>query len=123
MAFTLRSIAEVELARFKVSPTATAYLDQAVDLLKSCGVVALLRVFARPFSNDGGESVTKAAYTAAFCEGYNTALDQLMSFKEMYLNEELGRRPVTADFGALALAVSRGDLTKEDVEKLNGKRK
>lgn len=93
--------------------------EQALPLLKQSGLVNLLRVFARPFLTDGGANVYKAASQAGFCEGYNKALDDIIYFEEMYLREELGKKPIKANFGALGIALAKGDLTEKDIK--NGK--
>lgn len=112
-------VAEVELSRFKNSLEALGAYKEAKALLSKCGIVNLLRIFARPFTSDRGANPYTAAYTAAFCEGYNKCLDDIMYFDEQYLNEVRNRKPVRADFGGLSLALSKGDLTEKDIR--NGK--
>lgn len=114
-----KSIAEVELDKFKNSQEGLSlYLDAKGKLIRS-GIINLLRIFARPFTRDGGANPYTAAYMAAFTEGYNTALDDIIYFEELYLKEKLGRKSVPANFGALRIAMAKGDLTEKD---LNGKR-
>jgi hypothetical protein len=110
MAFEPLHAAEIELKAFKNSPTALNMYIEGKELIKKCGLINMLRVFARPFTFDRGSNVNSAAYSAAFTEGYNKALDDLMYFEDMYLKEELGKKKITATFGALGLAIKKGDL-------------
>lgn len=121
MSFEPVKVEQIELAKFKTSTGPELY-RQAKALLEKSGLITLLRIFARPFTIDRGANPYTAAYTAAFCEGYNKCLDDIMYFDEMFLDEKLGKRNVKATFGALALAVQRGDLTAEEAKGLaNGR--
>lgn len=118
MPFSPALVEDIELKKFKDTPGAREAYSTGVSLIRKSGIVNFLRIFARPFSVDRGANPHQAAYTAAFTEGYNKALDDLMYFEEMYLTETLGKKKITATFGGIGLALSRGDLTKEEV---NGK--
>lgn len=120
MAFPVIDVANVELDRFRKDQQATRMYTDGKNLLKASGLFNLLRQFGRPYSIQGGANVYQSAHAAAHSEGYNKALDDLMYFEEKYLAETLGARPVVADFGGRALALSKGDLTMEDI---NGKLK
>jgi hypothetical protein len=120
MSFNPSPASEIELARFKNNLAGVAAYIEGKKLLMQSGIVNMLRIFARPFTADRGANVYTAAYTAAFTEGYNKALDDLVYFEEMYLSEKNKVKPVVANFGALALALSKGDLTEQEI---NGKRR
>lgn len=117
--FVPPDVHEIELKRFKNNVEAIKhYTVGKADILAS-GIIHFLRIFSRPFTRDGGANPYTAAYNAAFCEGYNKALDDLIYFEEQYLTETPGRKPITATFGALGIALERGDLTEKDIT--NGK--
>lgn len=108
--------ADVELTRFKNSLDAKNLYLQGIDLLTRSGILGLLRQFARPFSPDRGANPYTSAYLAAHAEGYNQCLDDLMYFDQKYLTEKMKAKEVKADFGGLALAIAKGDLTEKDLE-------
>jgi len=47
---------------------------EAVQRLRRCGLIDVLRIFARPFIYDGGADINKSAAAANFAAGYNQAL-------------------------------------------------
>lgn len=108
----------LELNRFKNSE-GRAFYSQALPLLIRSGLISLLRTFARPYAVDNGANPYVAAYQAAFSNGYNQALDDILYFEEMYLQENLGKKEIKATFGALGIAMAKGDLTAKDIK--NGK--
>jgi hypothetical protein len=116
-------ISSIELKRFKESSGAIDFYRQARDAFKASGLPGLLRIFARPYTVDGGADPHRAAYSAGVSEGYNQCLDDLLYFEEQYLQQGVGASKVRADFGGQRLALSKGDLTEKDLEKLNGSRK
>lgn len=111
-------VSDIEVAKFKNNPAAKQMYQEGKNLLSSSGIFNFLRIFARPFTRDGGANPYSAAYTAAFCEGYHKCLDDLVYFEEVYLTEPVKGKAVRADFGGLALALAKGDLTEKDI---NGK--
>jgi hypothetical protein len=104
----------IELDRFRNSPDSKSLYEQGVMALLRSGILGLLRQFARPFSPDNGANPYIAARSAAYAEGYNQALDDLIYFDQRYLAESLKAKNVRPDFGGLALAVKKGDLTEEE---------
>lgn len=110
-------VPQIELRKFKNNDAAKGLYDKGIDLLRSSGIFEFLRVFARPFSPDRGANPHTASYTAAFCEGYHKALDDIYYFKEMFLEEATSQKQIRATFGALGLAVAKGDLTLEEAQK------
>lgn len=119
MPFDPQEISSIELSKFKNSVGALDLYRQGKDLLVRSGVINFFRIFSRPFTNDRGANVYQAAYSAAFTEGYNKALDDIVYFDEMYLTEALGKKEIKATFGALGIAIAKGDLTAADIKKLN----
>jgi len=95
----------------------SSYL-QGMSLLYSSGVLEALRENGRvaPVSP---ESPNYEAYQCAVSNwsiGYNCALDQLLHFRELFLEaHEAGITP-SMDFGGLDAAVEKGDLTREEAD-------
>lgn len=119
MPFNPVLVQDIELKKFQDSPEAqNSYIDGKNKLLRS-GIINLLRIFSRPFTRDNGANPHSAAYNAAFSEGYNKCLDDIVYFEEMYLTQDLGKKPIRATFGALGIALAKGDLTEKDIR--NGK--
>jgi len=120
MRYTIPDIADIELERFKKDSNRTQAYTQARNLLRASGIFNFLRVFSRPKSPDGGANVYRSAYSAAFQEGYNSALEDMEYMEEKYLAVLPSTQGVKADFGARKLLQERGFVT-EGVE--NGKEK
>jgi hypothetical protein len=92
------------LERFKNDPVAVKELLEGIQKLKSSGIGNLLRMFGRPYAIDRGKDVQASAYLAAFCEGYNKCLDDLLFFEEMYLTEYVQPKSgLSPTFGALEI--------------------
>lgn len=100
-----------ELARLKDSSDFHANYIEAVQRLRRCGLIDVLRIFARPFIYDGGADQTRSAASANYAAGYNQALDDIMYFKEQYLETKpTNDKKLSADFGGMKLALQRGDI-------------
>ena len=109
----------IELENFKNSKGLDEYRAAKKGLIKS-GVINLLRIFARPFTPDKWANPYTAAGLAAFTEGYNKALDDIVYFEEMFIEKPVASaKPIRANFGALGIALAKGDLKPEDIK--NGK--
>lgn len=122
MAFTPVEIATVELKNFKDNVKAVKYYVEAKKLLMDSGLVNLLRIFSRPYTRDGGRDQNAAAYKAAYTEGYNDALDDLIYFQEKYLVQDLTKKDVHLDFGSKKLAVDKHkDMTLAEYNKVTGR--
>jgi hypothetical protein len=118
-----KELGEIELKKFVSDAHRQKRYTDAVEALVDAGIVALLRRFGRPYTPDGGANPYAAAYSAAFCEGYNKALDDLMYFDEQYIAPSVKSGKMTATFGALELALSRKDITPKEYEELKNGRK
>lgn len=116
MAFSPVPVSDIELSKLKNNPSFAELYTEAKNNLVKCGFINFLRIFGRPFTRDMGANPYTSAYLAAFTEGYNKCLDDIVYFDEQYLNEVRGKKAVTANFGALGIALAKGDLTKKDLE-------
>lgn len=119
-----KDLGELELKKFVSDAHRQKRYTDAVAALVEAGVIDLLRRFGRPYTPDGGANPYAAAYSAAFCEGYNKALDDLLYFDEQYIAPSVKTGKVSATFGALELALSRKDITLSEYKELKngGKR-
>lgn len=116
----VRDVMERELKAFKDNPDAWTSYTQGIALLRKSGIFEILRTLARPFAIEKGANPNQSAYMAAFVEGYNTAIDDVKYFEEMYLNDLSTVKGIEANFGAVKIALDKGFITKEDI--VNGKR-
>jgi len=93
---------------------------RALSTLYSTGVLELLRERGRvrPISENGPNYVAAQAARANWSMGYNAALDELIHFKEIFLNTPAGDNRAPIDFGATERAILNGDLTLEEAEAL-----
>ena len=84
------------------------------------GLLTALKEFGRPVVGRN-DSVTAQAYEAARAYGYQQCLDDLLYFRERYIDNQPEIK-VKADYGGLDLAVERGDITEGERDAIrNGK--
>lgn len=114
-------VSERELARFRANASAVTAYKEGIHLLRSSGLIDLLRIFARPYTVDGGANPYMAAHNGAKMEGYQQCLDDLIYFEEKYLQEKLSSKLPIADFGGLASAVAQKKITLEEAKKIRSK--
>lgn len=115
MAYDKQSVDKVELEKLRNSGAFLNNYAEGKERLAASGLINFLRIFARPFLNDGGANIYGAAHAASFCQGYNQALDDMMYFEELYLSKQPGGKPVVPTFGALGIAMAKGDIKKGDL--------
>lgn len=106
---------------FKENKEAFDNFLRSLSTLYSTGVLELLRERGRvrPISDSNPNYVEAQAARANWSMGYNQALDELMYFREIFLNTPVmagSRAPI--DFGATEKAIENGDLTLEEAEAL-----
>lgn len=107
---------KAEYDRLVNNPEFVTQYETLRSILLRSGFINFLRVFNRPFSTDGGTDVQRAAAQAHFCAGYNQALDDIMYFKELHMAEVVSGKEVPINFGAIGIALAKGDITKEDLD-------
>lgn len=90
---------------------------QGMSYLNQSGVFELLRENGRvfPVSPDATNYVAYQAAIANWSVGYNVALDHLLRFREIFLDNALSTEKIEADFGAAQAAFEKGDLTTEEL--------
>lgn len=115
-------IANIELKRFSDNPEKVSWYREAKERLLNCGLINLLRGFARPFNLDRGNAIS-GVYMAAYCEGYNKALDDIIYLEEAYINPQVKAKPVGATFGALSIMMEKNVLNSKEIEEYKNGRK
>lgn len=113
-----KSVEQIELENLKNSPNFLRYYQDARESLKISGVINFLRIFARPHLISNGGNIYESATSAAISAGYNKCLDDLMYFEEKYLLEPFNKKNVRPDFGAKTIAFNKGDISKEEKDRL-----
>lgn len=107
------------LDEIKQSTDFLSLYTQALSYLHGSGLLRLLREFGQvkyvPAETPNYSAVL--ASQAEFSRGYNQALDDLIYFREQYL-DPLTKASPQLDFGALRRAVLTGDLTEEEADEL-----
>lgn len=99
-----------------------AHYSKGVDSLRRSGILEALRNFGRVKEVDP-RSInypSQAIDTAAFSRGYNQALDDLILFRERYLDPKVEPSQLTADFGGFENAIKKGLLTETEANGLRG---
>lgn len=106
------------LERLRKDGSFLALYTQGMSYLFQSGVFEALRENGRvsPVSPELQNYEQYQAAIANWSLGYNTAIDQLLYFRELFLDAQPNLSAVKMDFGALDLAVSKGDLTKDEAD-------
>lgn len=105
------------LQRIRESKEFLNLFTQGMSYLHQSGIFELLRENGRvyPVSPEAPNYVEYQAALASWSVGYNTALDHLLRFREIFLDIGVDASKVAADFGAGDAAVEKGDLTVEEL--------
>ena len=101
----------------KTSSTAAEMLQVAVSLKRS-RVYELLREIGRAKGlHPATPNYLEAqAMQTAWSDGYNQCLDDIMYFRERFLEAEFDKKPPKMSFGGLDLALFKEDLTQEEAD-------
>jgi hypothetical protein len=110
---------ELEILRAR-DETLTQY-NIAVDALYRSGVLNFLRAFGR-VTRTGSDTMEKTALDGAYTAGFQDALDMIVNFREEFLTPASSKARVPADYGGLAGALERGDLTPGEVDVIRSTR-
>lgn len=105
-----------EILELRGDESAYALYVEGIQKLRASGYLNALRAVARPTRYHNGKDPNVMASEAAWSAGFNDCLDSLQHFKELYLDDSLSAKPQVVDYGALDLAVERGDLTQEEAD-------
>lgn len=97
----------------------TGALLAGLSSLWQSGVFDILRDIGRtpPIPPESPNYTQLQATMYAWSLGYNQALDDLYYFKEKFLDTST-KQSVSPDYGGLAEALRKGDLTQEEIDGL-----
>lgn len=112
------------LKKLQENPVLVAAYSQAMSLLNESGVLDILRDNGRvgPVSPETPHYVEYQNALANWSLGYNTCMDQLLYFREIFLEKDSYKDKMQMDFGSLDSAVEKGDLTQGEADAIrNGK--
>lgn len=89
-----------------------------LQLLEESGIFNILQRIGIPSFINNGYHVQEMASQAAFSSGFQTCLEQLRHFREVYTEaKEVAQTAVgKPNFNGDNLALIRGDLRKEDIK-------
>ena len=107
-----------EIANWLNNQEAVALYRQGMSLIEKSGILSVLFRLGIPNLIHLGADANIMASQASWSNGYQTALEQLRYFEELFKGD--AKHAVTAiepDFGGLAEAVRRGDMTSEEAKK------
>lgn len=96
----------------------TTYLT-SVGALFTSGFFDVLREFGR-IDISLQDSNDKLSVKAAYSAGYNAAIDDILNFKEKYMDKPVVTN-LTPDFGGRDYAVKVGNLTQKEADSLRNK--
>lgn len=105
-----------ELRELKGDQQALQLYIEGMAKLRASGVLNALRALGRPVRHNTGKDPNQMASEASWSAGWNDYQDALMHFQEMYLDDPVMDNPGPADFGAVEVALERGDITKEEYD-------
>lgn len=109
--------AKQELLHLRNNPDFIPYYENMILAFRKSGLLDFLRSVARCYIYDGGANPARSAAEAHYNAGYHKALDDILYFKESFLAENTQYKKLSMSFGGRQLALSRGDLLPEDVQK------
>lgn len=90
---------------------------EGMSLVIASGVFPLLQRLGIPNVPAQGSNVQMMAHQASWSNGYQTSLEHLRYFMEIFMPAEKETSLGTPDFGGMLDALARGDLRKEDLDK------
>lgn len=102
------------------SPTFLSNYISGMSALYQSGIFEALRENGRvsPANPETQHYVEYQAAIANFSIGYNAALDDLLYFREKYMQNDEFLKNLKMDFGGLKAAVDSGDLTEDEANEL-----
>lgn len=110
------------ISYLKNSEAFTANYTLALSHLYKSGVLEALRTLGRvqPVNNMSINYLAEQTEQAAFSRGYNKALDDLLYFRELYIDSKEEPSKLRADFGGFDDAINKGLLTETEADELRG---
>lgn len=93
-----------------------ALYNSGMSALYQSGIFEFLRERARPGIKGLGSDIQALATSAAYSAGYNDAIEDLLNFRDLWFDTVNTKIPM--NFGAVDLALAKGDLTEEEANGL-----
>lgn len=90
----------------------------AVNLLKRCGFLNLVRRLGLPSVIDNGSNLKAMAHEGSWSNGFQTGINNLEFFEKFYANRDKVNPVVSPTFGGTKIALREGYLSKDEVEKI-----
>lgn len=98
-----------------------AHYSEGMSLLVRSGIFNILGEHARPRAvTSDANFPEKHIEELSRSRGYYQALDDLLKFKEMYLQDAEPYKPL-ADYGGIQSLLDAGRITKEEADELRAK--
>lgn len=91
-----------------------AVYNEALSSLHRIGIFDFLKERGQPQIIEMGKDVHVMATQAARSAGYMEAINDLLNFREFYLDTSNPLARAVPDYGALDLALKRGDIDEEE---------
>jgi hypothetical protein len=104
------------LQQIKENTTFLASYTQAMSMLHNVKLFDFLRLNATPSIVALGANVQVQATQAAWSAGYHQCLDDILTFREKFLDAPAEKVNLKMEFDALNYALTKNDLTKEEVD-------
>jgi hypothetical protein len=98
------------------------FFIEGMSNLYQSGVFEFLRELARtqPVDSNSPNYIMLLAAQAEYSRGYNTALDDILNFREKYLDVP-DIKKTAPDYGAIDAAIKAGDLTEKEADEFRSK--
>lgn len=103
---------DLEFKRIKASATFPSFYTDLLSALHNTGLINFLRKGAVPhliYNQEAG------ALECARAAGYNEALDDILYFREKYLEEQKPATRKAPDYGGMSVLEEEGRLTVEEL--------
>lgn len=108
------------LYELKKSQSTASYVVRAQEALIDSGILELLREIgrARAIRPETPNYLEVQAMQTAWSSGYNQCLDDIMLFRQRFLEAETEKDHPIMGFGGIDFALEKDDLTKEEAKAL-----
>lgn len=104
------------LSEIRASGSFLSLYTEGMSLLVQSGLFEFLKALATPRLVKAGSDIQSLASHGAFMAGYAQCLEDILEFRETFLAAKQIPLNAPMDFGALSLAVQKGDLTQKEAD-------
>lgn len=103
------------LDRLRSNEAFLALYTEGMSLLYQSGIFEFLREKGLPSIIGFGENVQILATQAARSAGYNEAINDMLKFKELYLESRAPQTLPKPEYGGVDRALNKGDLDEKEL--------